>query len=52
MTYVEKELYASNAKLGWFKYKLSEIECQLGEANLCALSLEERVCNLGADIEL
>lgn len=52
ITHAEKELYASNAKLEWFKYKLNETKCQLGKVNLRASSLEERVCNLDVEVKL
>lgn len=52
ITRMEKELYASNAKFGWFEYKLCETKRQLNEANLHTSSLEEKVCNLDVEAKL
>lgn len=49
---LEKDLYASNAKLGWFKYKLEEAKCKLDATNLKALNLEKAVSGLNTKVEL
>lgn len=49
---MEKELYASNAKIGWFEYKLGEIEHQLSKVNFRTSSLKEKIHNLDVKAEL
>lgn len=52
IVHLKSEPHASIVRFEWFENILGEAECQIGEANLCALSLEEKICKLEAEGEL
>lgn len=49
---LEKDLHTSNARLGWFKYKLGETECKLEAAVLRTSDSEDAINGLNIEVEL